>query len=170
MSPKQPPAAAKTRAFGPIHDKAVPIYIHERVLDAILDYSEQDATRELGGFLIGGPPDDRAWRVEVREFLPAVDARSRHASLTFTHDTWSALTRQVGANFPGEHIVGWQHTHPNFGVFLSGYDLFIHRNFFRESWQVALVVDPVRREFGFYQWLNDEVVGCGFHRVLGSSA
>jgi proteasome lid subunit RPN8/RPN11 len=59
-------------------------------------------------------------------------------------------------------VVGWHHTHPGFGVFLSGYDLFIHQHFFREPWQIALVIDPQRQELGFFQWRGDRVSDCGF--------
>ena len=72
------------------------------------------------------------------------------------------MTRDICEQFPDELIVGWHHTHPNLRVFLSGYDLFIHRHFFPEPWQIAMVVDPVLQEFGFYQWLHDDVVDCGF--------
>ena len=73
-----------------------------------------------------------------------VQAVSGGASLTFTHETWADLHSQVEQKYPTEMIVCWHHTHPGFGVFLSGYDQFIHRNFFPEPWQIALVVDPRR--------------------------
>jgi len=155
------------RLIGTLHSEAAAIVIHESVLEQILDYSEQDLQRELGGFLLGGVYELDRSCVEIRHFLPAVEARSRAASLTFTHDTWSALHREVARRFPNEKVVGWQHTHPGFGIFLSAYDLFLHRHFFSEPWQVALVVDPKQQELGFYQWLNNEVVDCGFLCVEG---
>jgi proteasome lid subunit RPN8/RPN11 len=148
--------------LGELREDAVDIMVHESVLEQILDYSERDLTRELGGFLLGGYYLDKTPYVEVRHFLEAVDVRSGAASLTFTHETWSAMTREVADQFPGELIVGWYHTHPQLQVFLSGYDLFIHRHFFKEPWQVAMVVDPVLQEFGFFQWHNDRVIDCGF--------
>jgi len=164
--PKLPVATeARGPAIGTIHGDAPPILIHEAVLEEILDYSEAQPRVESGGFLIGGGPVGSREYVEIRHFLPATDTRSRAASLTFTHETWAQLTREVERRFSGEVVVGWHHTHPNFGVFLSPYDLFIHRHFFREPWQVALVVDPQRRELGFFQWRRGQVVDCGF--VLG---
>ena len=144
--------------------------MHEDVLARILDYSERDPTRELGGFLLGGLHVDGREYVEVRHFVPAVDARSRAASLTFTHETWSRLHQEVQTQYRDESVVGWHHTHPNFGVFLSAYDLFIHRHFFSAPWQVALVVDPQRQEFGFFQWRRGNVVDCGFVCVTDSHA
>ncbi len=163
--PKPAPAgngSSRGATIGTIYQDAIPIFLHEAVLESILDYSEQDACRELGGFLVGGLHEDGRAYVEVRHFLPAVDARSRAASLTFTHDTWAQLNRKVERQFPDEIVIGWHHTHPNFGIFLSAYDLFIHRHFFSEAWQIALVVDPQRQEFGFFQWRQGQVVDCGF--------
>lgn len=154
--------AGRGKRIGEIHEGAFPIVVHEAVLEEILDYSEQDADRELGGFLIGGVHGGQRRNVEIRHFLPAVDAHSKAASLTFTHETWAAMTREVSECHPDDVIVGWQHTHPGFGIFLSGYDLFIHRHFFNEPWQIALVVDPREGEFGFFQWRGDQVVDCGF--------
>jgi hypothetical protein len=37
-------------------------------------------------------------------------------------------------------------------VFLSEYDTWLHRHFFREPWQVALVVEPYRGHGGFFCW------------------
>jgi proteasome lid subunit RPN8/RPN11 len=159
--------SARGAAIGDIHPDALPVFIHEPTLEGILCYSEKDPARELGGFLVGGLHEDRRHYVEVRHFLPAVDAHCRAASLTFTHDTWSRLNREVEAKYPDELVVGWHHTHPNFGVFLSGYDLFIHRHFFSEPWQIAMVVDPQRREFGFFQWREGEIADCGFVCVPG---
>jgi proteasome lid subunit RPN8/RPN11 len=48
--------------------------------------------------------------------------------------------------------VGWYHTHPGFGIFLSNMDLFIHRNFFPQKWHIALVLDPVNKKSGYFCW------------------
>ncbi len=148
--------------LGERHEGAVEVYVHETVLEQILEYSELDVTRELGGFLLGGYHLDESPFVEVRHFLKAVDARSNAASLTFTHETWATMMRTATAQFPDDLIVGWHHTHPQLRVFLSGYDLFIHRHFFKQPWQIAMVVDPVLQEFSFFQWDGDQVVDCGF--------
>lgn len=164
-TPKPAPTRDRSREagiLGEVHSDAVPIFVYGATLHQILDYSEEDRSRELGGFLVGGFHEDRRAYVEVRHFLPARDAPSRVASLTFTHETWSQLHREVEAGYPNDRVVGWHHTHPNLGVFLSAYDLFVHRHFFAERWQVALVVDPQRQEFGFFQWRGKTITDCGF--------
>ena len=150
------------RIVGTIYPDANTIFVSESALNEILDYSERDLRRESGGFLIGGGDTVDRRFVEVRHFLPAVEAHSRAATLMFTHDTWAAMTREVDRQFPEQTVLGWHHTHPGFGVFLSVYDQFIHRNFFNQPWQIAMVVDPRRRELGFFQWRSGQIVDCGF--------
>jgi proteasome lid subunit RPN8/RPN11 len=161
--------SAGPRKIGRIHDDAATIRIEDPVLEEIINYSERDATREVGGFLLGVLIETPRTIVEVRRFWPARTARSGGASLTFTHEVWSQTHRALDEQFPGERIVGWHHTHPGFGVFLSGYDLFIHRHYFSEPWQIALVVDPKSHELGFFQWRGGEVVDCGFECITRTS-
>lgn len=56
-------------------------------------------------------------------------------------------------------ILGWFHSHPDFGCFLSSTDLKTQRYFFPESYQVALVVDPIRDEYQFFTLDNDSEKG-----------
>ena len=157
----------RRRVLGELNEDGIDVYVRESVLERILDYSERDVTRELGGFLLGGYHLDKAPYLEVRHFLEAAETPSNAASLTFTHETWASMTRDVTDRFPDELIVGWHHTHPQLRVFLSGYDMFIHRHFFKQPWQIAMVVDPVAQEFGFFQWSGDQIVDCGFTCVRG---
>ena len=56
------------------------------------------------------------------------------------------------SRYPDQRIVGWYHSHPGFGVFLSEHDLFIHRNFFSDPAQIAWVYDPHSDEEGCFAW------------------
>jgi proteasome lid subunit RPN8/RPN11 len=148
--------------IGTIYRDSTLVFIDSRVIDDILDYSCCDLRCEIGGFLVGGYYQDQQSYIEIKHFMPALDARSRAGSLTFTHETWSQANADIRRDFPDERIVGWHHTHPGLGLFLSEYDLFIHRNFFSEPWQIAMVVDPREREFVVYQWRDGKLIDCGF--------
>ncbi len=65
------------------------------------------------------------------------------------------------ASYPDKKTVGWYHSHPGLGVFLSGHDLFIQRGFFGDQlWYIALVVDPISKEQGVFAWDGNHVVRC----------
>ena len=96
-------------------------------------------------------PDGRAVRLG-HESLEAKHYENTQASFTYTHDSWEEITRERDRLHPDLDIVGWYHTHPDFGIFLSSHDLFIHRHFFAQPLQVAYVVDPIRQTRGFFRW------------------
>jgi proteasome lid subunit RPN8/RPN11 len=108
---------------------------------------------EVGGALIGDLCLDEQTGeqfIVVKHVLPARHTRQGSVYLTFTQDTIVDLHDQIDQRFEGEKIVGWFHTHPRMGVFLSHYDTFLHHNFFPEPWQVALVVEPFSSVAGFF--------------------
>ena len=113
---------------------------------------------ELGGVLLGGQYHDPQGRpfVLVTDSLRAQHYESTKGSFKFTHDTWQEITRQRDQFGPDVQMVGWYHTHPGWGVFLSGMDLFICEHFFNRPLDVALVIDPCRDERGLFQWSDDQ--------------
>ncbi len=135
--------------------------------DAIERHALRDTTVELGGILLGHEcVDDQTGLpfVWVTQALEAKHYENTQASFTYTHASWEEITRERDRLHPDLDIVGWYHTHPDFGIFLSSHDLFIHRNFFDQPLQVALVVDPIRQTRGFFRWQGDglDQVG-GYH-------
>ena len=98
---------------------------------------------EVGGFLLGNITDSE---VRVLAAQPAETAESGQTQLTFTHEAWDEVLGKLDATFAGMEIVGWYHSHPGFGCFLSEYDIFIQENFFASAGQHALVIDPIAGE------------------------
>lgn len=142
----------------------LPIFLDRRPADAVERHALSDTNVELGGILLGKECiDDETGTpfVWVTESLQAKHYENTHASFTYTHESWEEITRERDRLHPDLDIVGWYHTHPDFGIFLSGMDLFIHQHFFAQPLQVALVVDPIRQTRGFFQWRNDRLDQVG---------
>jgi proteasome lid subunit RPN8/RPN11 len=139
---------------GSVQDHDLPIYVD---LDCLLDMEEHalsNAEVELGGVMLGGQYVDSEQQpfVIVNESLRAEHYESTRGSFKFTHDTWSNITRRLEEYTTDTKMVGWYHTHPDWGVFLSGMDLFICDNFFNKPLDLALVIDPCRHDRGWFQW------------------
>jgi proteasome lid subunit RPN8/RPN11 len=122
---------------------------------------------EVGGFLIG---ESDSGGLHISATIPALSAESGEAHLTITHAVWDEVLTTVEDDYPDQSIVGWYHTHPGFGLFLSPYDLFIHENYFPASHQVALVVDPLAGEQGWFGWASEEVKELSRSRTLREHA
>ncbi len=124
-----------------------PPEIETTVLQEAVDHMYSNTSVEMGGFFIGELADGRA-RIDAT--IPALSAPSSLVNLTFDHDTWSDVVTQVDRDHAGKVIVGWFHSHPGHGVFLSGYDEFIQTSFFSADGMVALVVDPHDGSTGWF--------------------
>jgi proteasome lid subunit RPN8/RPN11 len=113
----------------------LPIFLDHRPADAIERHALRDMMVKLGGILLGKEClDERTGQpfVWINESLEAKHYENTQASFTYTHDSWEEITRQRDRLHPALDIVGWDHTHPDFGIFLSSHDLFIHRHFFAQ--------------------------------------
>ncbi|MDX1943964.1 MAG: Mov34/MPN/PAD-1 family protein [Pirellulaceae bacterium] len=132
----------------------LPIFVDLDVLRDMERHAASDTSVELGGVLLGGQFEDDEGRpfVVITDSLRAEHYESTKGSFKFTHDTWSAISRERD-QFPAElAMVGWYHTHPDWGVFLSHMDLFICDHFFNKPLDVALVIDPCRGDRGMFEW------------------
>ncbi len=162
----RPPAPAK--AVGSPKEGELRIYLDRRAYRKMREYGGSDTSRELAGVLVGRAcEDEKGPFVVVEEFIEAREARSHRSSVTFTHEAWGEIFKTMDERYPEKRIVGWFHTHPGFGVFLSGHDRFIHQHFFKEPWQVAYVLDPVAEEDGFFCWRERRLEKVGGFFVFG---
>lgn len=136
----------------------VKVYIKQDVYKEIEKFSKADTTCERGGILVGDYAEvNNKKNVIISAFIEAKYTDASASTLTFTHETWNYIHNQQESLYPDKKILGWQHTHPNYGIFLSNYDIFIQKNFFNLPWQIAYVVDPIAGTRGFFQWRNDKI-------------
>lgn len=141
------------------------IYISQPTYKEIHKFTKNKTTNESGGMLVGTIIEEFGkTNIVISGFVEAKFCEATPTTLKFTHETWEYVHKEIEKKHPGKKIVGWIHTHPDFGIFLSEYDKFIHQNFFNEDYQVAYVVDPIQNIEGFYFWINEKIEKCkGFY-------
>ena len=134
-------------------------YVTPGVREQICAHVFSSLEAEVGGVLIGHLRSDGSPKVTA--IIPALEADGARSRVTFTHDAWSVIHMTLDRDHPGSEILGWYHSHPGFGIFLSEHDLFIHRNFFSRPEQIAIVIDPHAGSEGLFVWRHGEVVKAG---------
>lgn len=141
------------------------IYISQSVYWEIHKFAGNKMTNESGGLLIGTIIEEFGkTNIIVQGFVEAKFVEATPTTLTFTHETWDYCHKIIDDRYENARILGWIHTHPNFGIFLSEYDKFIQENFFKDENQVAYVIDPVQQIEGFYYWMHEKIERCkGFY-------
>jgi proteasome lid subunit RPN8/RPN11 len=166
-TPHIAPSQARVRIAGrrlpPGHQTwaAVDILIDEPAMRAAQAHALSSPDREVAGVLLGPPPEkqpDGRYIVHVIDTIIAKYTVMHGASVTYTPESWRYMSDKLAERYPDETavIVGWYHTHPGFGIFLSGMDQFIHQNFFTQIWHTALVLDPISQSSGFFCWNHDK--------------
>ena len=137
------------------------IYIAQSVYKDIHKFTKDKTENESGGVLVGNVIEEFGkTNIIIRGFVEAKYCEGTPTTLKFTHETWEYVHGEIGKKYPKYKILGWIHTHPDFGIFLSEYDKFIQENFFKEENQIAYVVDPIQKIEGFYFWINGKIERC----------
>jgi proteasome lid subunit RPN8/RPN11 len=117
------------------------------------EHAKKNSVVEICGVLVGSwQRDDNGPFAVITDFIPCENASSKFAEVTFTHESWALINREMDTRFADDRIVGWYHSHPDFGIFLSDRDCFIQEHFFSSPGQIAYVIDPVRGLEGVFVW------------------
>lgn len=130
--------------------------LREACKEVVYPHVFENADREVGGVLVGATGSPGRLPI-VLGAIEAIAADERRATLTFTQEAWAHVHRVMDEQFRHDKIVGWYHSHPSFGIFLSEHDLFIHRNFFSNPSQFALVIDPISGQEGIFLWEDGKI-------------
>ncbi len=149
--------AGQRRPIGDLTWTAVDILIDEPAFRSAQAHALGSLNHEVAGVLVGPPPEkqpDGRYVVHIIDSIIAKHTVMHGASVTYTPESWRYVNDKLRERYPDETavIVGWYHTHPGFGIFLSGMDQFIHQNFFTQIWHTALVLDPIAKRSGFFCW------------------
>ncbi|HET9840271.1 MAG TPA: Mov34/MPN/PAD-1 family protein [Candidatus Angelobacter sp.] len=130
------------------------VVMESEVARQIRQHARSSMKAEVCGILIGSTEHER---MTVEACIQGINAAQGGAHVTFTQDTWEHIYKIKDKEYPDQKIVGWYHSHPGFGVFLSEHDLFIQQNFFSNAQQVAWVYDPHTDEEGCFGWVGDKI-------------
>ncbi|HEX9256458.1 MAG TPA: Mov34/MPN/PAD-1 family protein [Candidatus Angelobacter sp.] len=140
-----------------------PVVVMEaEVARKIRQHARTSMKAEVCGVLIGSTEHER---MTVEACIAGINAAQGGAHVTFTQDTWEHIYKIKDKEYPEQKIVGWYHSHPGFGVFLSEHDLFIQQNFFSNAQQVAWVYDPHTDEEGCFGWVGGNIEKLSAIRV-----
>jgi proteasome lid subunit RPN8/RPN11 len=128
------------------------VVVRQSALNRIHLHGDSSPRAEVCGVLVGDVyHDDNGDFLLVEHTIEGQAAAGSAGQVTFTADTWQHIQVLMDKQYPDLRIVGWYHTHPGHGVFLSEMDVFLHESFFGLPWQAALVYDPRSGEEGVFK-------------------
>lgn len=124
------------------------VFIRQDCLAKMQWHARQDLVREQAGILCGHAysDDNGEFYVDINSIV-AAPAFSDSAHFKFRKDSWQHIWAGLDG---GVNVLGWYHTHPGMGVFLSQTDLRTQQLYFGSPWQLAIVLDPVGRQMALF--------------------
>lgn len=128
------------------------VFITNRVMDRI----SRDVNKpfERIGLLMGALEDSSLW---VNEIIPG-GSEMNEVSCAFPPQKLAQVANDIVQGRIQGRIVGWYHSHPGHGLFLSQTDLDTHMQFYQFSpYAISLVADPKSAEFGI--WIYENGIG-----------
>lgn len=127
----------------PMNDTAEQVYISSLALLKMLKHGKAGIPLEVMGLMLGDYVDD--YTVKCIDVF-AMPQSGTETSIEAIDEEFQArmheMLKQTGRN---EIVVGWYHSHPGFGCFLSSVDVNTQKNFEQLHPRfVAVVVDPIQ--------------------------
>jgi proteasome lid subunit RPN8/RPN11 len=134
--------------------KKFEIVCTDELMNKIEEQCFSSTKTEVGGFLVGTIADGKS---TVTHVLKAKHIANTQSQLTFTNKTWETAHAEMGEIGADAELIGWFHSHPNFGIFLSDYDKFIQNEFFYKDGMITIVVDPINGKRGWFISISKDV-------------
>lgn len=177
-TPKKPFVAGQIQSapiktnVADVDDLAAPFAIHcpLELMNRMMAHAKRFQHTEVFGLLLGDvvKTSSGKMRTVISDYIAA--ERFHRSTVTFvevTPDELIRMDRQFEARAAVGAVlkVGWFHTHPGHGIFMSSTDRENHA-MYNKPWQVALVLDPIRDQVGFFHsaecvpavWIQDTAI------------
>ncbi|MBI5635732.1 hypothetical protein HY993_02095 [Candidatus Micrarchaeota archaeon] len=128
------------------------VYMAQTALDKAKAHFSSEAKKglEAMGLLLG---EVNSFNGKEYSFIADyITSKNDATSVTvrFSENAFSNLAAEINSVKPNL-VVGWAHSHPNYGCFLSSTDVSTQKKYFSQGYNVALVIDPVRGEKKFFK-------------------
>src|SRR5881296_2158734 len=138
-----PPAApGSTSPGGRSSSRApYPIFFQQEAVIALQEHLKSSPTQAIFGFLIGDvyrDPENGALYTVIDKTLKLSQAIYGDKTEVVVSRLWERMQEQLRK--ASASLLGWYHSHPGQGGFLTAHDVETHEKFFTEPWQVAILV------------------------------
>ncbi len=134
------------------------VYADSMIIERIMAHARRKTEHECFGLLMGNVFVDDSKSVTWIYLQDAIEASQVDADTTTVevsreefmriNDEVDRIREQTNDDV---RKIGWYHSHPNYGIFMSNTDRLNQKRYYHQEWQLALVVDPIRSTLGFFR-------------------
>jgi len=137
-----PPAAPGTTSPGKSSTRTpYPIFFQQEAVIALQEHLKSSPTQAIFGFLIGDlyrDPDAGVLYTIIDKTLKLSQPIYGDKTEVVVSRLWDRMQEQLSK--ASAVLLGWYHSHPGQGGYLTPHDVETHEKFFTEPWHVAVLV------------------------------
>jgi proteasome lid subunit RPN8/RPN11 len=145
-------------------DEPYPLYLSRRAEERIRNHalSRREERLEVLGFLLGDVHTHSGATYTVVTDVATTDLDASSVAVRFDRGAFEKLFESMDAAGPDKLLVGWYHSHPGHGCFMSERDVETQTTQFPEPHHAAVVVDPIGFEWEAYAMRDGRVIPIPF--------
>ena len=126
-----------------ISDTAETVYISSLALLKMLKHGRAGVPVEVMGLMLGSFVDE--FTINVVDVFAVPQNGTGTSVEAVDHEFQSIMLEKLKQTGRSENVVGWYHSHPGFGCWLSSVDIGMQKSFEQQDARcVAVVVDPIQ--------------------------
>ena len=136
---------------------SVPLYVQKTAEEKMRNHAMHDPTVEVMGLMLGRVHDWKGEEYVLVKDVVTSDLESSAVQVRFDKEGYERLFDLLD-DIEFEYIVvGWYHSHPGHGCFLSDIDVATQRSMFGESYHSAMVLDPINKKIAVFHMRDGSV-------------
>ncbi|MFA5312519.1 MAG: Mov34/MPN/PAD-1 family protein [Methanomassiliicoccales archaeon] len=141
------------RLFAQTEEDGFELYVSRTAEERIRNHalSKKDEMTEVMGFLLGSVYEDGGRTYALVRDVATTDLDATSVSVKFDREGFERLFESMDDSCFNYVIVGWYHSHPGHGCFLSQTDVDTQAKMFSGPYHSALVIDPVNIEIAAFR-------------------
>ena len=116
----------------------------------------RDKKLEVMGLLLGEVRTWKGWEYVLIRDVVTTDLDATSVSVKFDSGSFQKLFENLDDAGFDYVLVGWYHSHPGYGCFMSETDLATHQGAFISKHQLAIVIDPLNFQIEGFHVRNGE--------------
>jgi 26S proteasome regulatory subunit N11 len=135
-----------------------PLYISKKAEEKMRNHALRfgDEGIEVMGLLLGEVFEHMGNEYVVVRDVATTSLEASEVSVKFDKEKMGELFDQMDSAGFDYMVVGWYHSHPGHGCFMSPRDMHTQKSMFTEGYHCAVVVDPLNSEIEAYTLDGDD--------------
>ncbi|NLM12200.1 MAG: LysM peptidoglycan-binding domain-containing protein [Epulopiscium sp.] len=135
----------------------IKIYLEDYVYTYLYQYAKLNRGEEKGAVLVGYYTEEFGDKMAMISGAIQFKSSLAEERTHITEEVMNEVRAKLNKYFPDCELMGWMHTQPGYGIFLTTQDIRLQKEFFGKPYQTLMIIDPIENMEAFFLWDKEEV-------------